>query len=146
MPQLSALILSTYDQNGTPIQSALRTADLSSLTLSADVAVFSGCETALGKEVLNEGMVGIAYATLARGARAVITSLWPIPDEINAHLMTDLYRHLEHDTMSPLTALSESMRSILDRNPSADPALWAAFQVSVVTMDEPAHTPSPSPQ
>ncbi len=139
MPQLSALVLSTYDQNGTPIQSALRTADLSSLTLTADVAVFSGCETALGKEVLNEGMVGIAYATLARGAGAVVSSLWQLPDEISANLMTDLYRHLEHDSMSPLTALSASMRSVLDRNPSADPALWAAFQVSVATTGESAY-------
>lgn len=134
MPQLSALILSTYDQRGQRIEEALRAADLSVLTLKADVAVFSGCDTALGKEVLNEGMVGIAYATLARGAGAVVSSLWQVPDEIGARLMTEFYRHLVRDSMSTATALSASMRSILDRNPSADPALWAAFQVSVVSI------------
>jgi CHAT domain-containing protein/tetratricopeptide (TPR) repeat protein len=134
MPQLSALILSTYDQRGQRIEGALRAADLSVLTLTADVAVFSGCDTALGKDVLNEGMVGIAYTTLARGAGAVVSSLWQVPDEIGARLMTEFYRHLVRDSMSSATALSSSMRSVLDRNPSADPALWAAFQVSVVSI------------
>jgi CHAT domain-containing protein len=139
MPQLSALLLSTYDERGTPIEAALRTADLSSLTLNADVAVFSGCNSALGKEVLNEGLVGISYAALARGAGAVVSSLWQVPDEMSASLVTELYGHLLRDSMSPISALSASMRSLVDRNPSADPALWAAFQVSVISLAEPAH-------
>jgi CHAT domain-containing protein/tetratricopeptide (TPR) repeat protein len=134
IPQLSAAVLSSYDERGERIAGALRAADISSMTLKADVAVFSGCETALGKEVLDEGMVGITYATLARGAGAVVSSLWQVPDEISANLMTEFYRHLISDSMSPATALSTSMRSILDRNASADPALWAAFQVSVVSL------------
>jgi CHAT domain-containing protein/tetratricopeptide (TPR) repeat protein len=134
IPQLSALVLSAYDQRGERIEAALRSADLFTLTLSADLAVFSGCDTALGKEVQNEGMVGIAYATLARGARAVVSSLWAVPDEMGASLMTELYRHLVSDSMSPTAALSSSMRSVLRRNPAADPALWAAFQVSVMTI------------
>jgi len=134
MPQLSAVILSGYDDHGQRIESALRTADLSALTLRAEVAVFSGCDTALGKDVLNEGLVGIAYATLARGAGAVVSSLWQVQDEIGEHLMTEFYRHLVRDSMGPVAALGASMRSVLGRNPAADPALWAAFQVSVVTM------------
>ena len=134
LPQLSALILSTYDQRGEPIEEALRTADVSALTLTADVAVFSGCDTALGKDVLNEGMVGIAYAALARGAGAVVSSLWQVSDEMGANLMTEFYRHLMRDAMSPVAALGASMRSVLERNPTADPALWAAFQVSVAEL------------
>ena len=145
MPQLSALVLSAYDQRGERIEESLRSADLSALTLTADVAVFSGCDTALGKDVLNEGMTGIAYSTLARGAGAVVSSLWQVPDEIGASLMTELYRHLVSDTMNPPAALSASMRSILMRNPSADPALWAAFQVSVVTMERDSAHPRSGP-
>jgi CHAT domain-containing protein len=139
MPELSALILSAYDEHGGRIEGTLRAADLSQLTLTADVAVFSGCNSALGKEVLNEGIVGVAYAALARGAAAVVSSLWEVPDEMNAHLMTEFYRHLLRDSMSPPSAWSASMRSVLDRNPSADPALWAAFQVSVLSIGEPVH-------
>ena len=133
-PELSALILSTFDSAGRPIEGAIRVADLSLKTLDADVAVFSACETALGKNVTSEGLVGIGYTTLARGARAVVASLWAVPDEIGAGLMTEFYRHLLRDSMSPSQALGTAMRSVLARDPAADPALWAPFQVSAVTL------------
>lgn len=134
IPQLSALILSSYDRSGARIDDTLRASDLADLTLTADLVVFSGCDTALGKNVSNEGMVGITYSTLARGANAVVSSLWPVPDEIGANLMTDFYRRLVRDSMSPMAAMSTAMRFALSRNPAADPALWAAFQVSVAAM------------
>ena len=133
-PGLSALMLSAYDKRGQRVEGALRTADLSTLTLNAELAIFTGCDTALGKDVLNEGMMGIAYTTLARGAGAVVSTLWQTPDEIGTNLMTELYGHLLRDSMSPMTALSASLRSALIRNPVADPALWAAFQVSVASL------------
>jgi CHAT domain-containing protein len=134
VPQLSALILGSYDASGDVVDGAVRVADLSLQTLTADVAVFSACDTALGKEVLSEGLVGIGSTMLARGARAVVASLWPVSDEIGARLMTEFYRHVLHDSMSPPAALGAAMRSVVSRDGSADPALWAAFQVSVVAL------------
>jgi CHAT domain-containing protein/tetratricopeptide (TPR) repeat protein len=134
MPQLSALILSAYGRDGRRIDAAFRAADLSLLTLDADVAVFSGCETALGKEVLSEGMAGLGYAALARGAGAVVASLWAVPDETAAQFMTEFYRHLVRQSMSPTAALGATMRSRLVDRPAADPALWAPFQVSVISL------------
>jgi CHAT domain-containing protein len=132
VPGLSALILGSYDERGDQVDGAVRVADLSLQTLDADVAVLSACDTALGHEVLSEGLVGIGSTMLARGARAVVASLWPVSDEIGAHLMTEFYRHLLNESMSPAAALAASMRSVVSRDGSADPALWAAFQVSVV--------------
>ncbi len=134
VPQLSALILGSYDASGEVVDGAVRVADLSLQRLTADVAVFSACDTALGKEVLSEGLVGIGSTTLARGARAVVASLWPVSDEIGARLMTEFYRRLLYDSMSPPAALGAAMRSVVSRDGSADPALWAAFQVSVVAL------------
>jgi CHAT domain-containing protein len=134
VPELSALILGSYDASGDVVDGAVRVADLSLQTLTADVAVFSACDTALGKEVLSEGLVGIGSTMLARGARAVVASLWPVSDEIGARLMTEFYRHLLHDSMSAPAALGAAMRSVVSHDASADPALWAAFQVSVVAL------------
>ena len=134
VPQLSALILGSYDASGNVVDGAVRVADLSLQTLRADVAVFSACDTALGKEVPSEGLVGISSTVLARGARAVVASLWPVSDEIGARLMTEFYRHLLRDSMSAPAALGAAMRSVVSRGGSADPALWAAFQVSVVAL------------
>jgi CHAT domain-containing protein len=134
VPELSALVLGTYDAAGQAVDGAVRVADLSLRTLTADVAVFSACDTALGKEVPSEGLVGISSTMLARGARAVVASLWPVSDEIGARLMTDFYRHLLRDSMSAPAALGAAMRSVALRDQSADPALWAGFQVSVVAL------------
>jgi hypothetical protein len=70
----------------------------------------------------------------SRGARAVVASLWPVADEIGARLMTELYRHLLHDSMSAPQALGAAMRSVVSDDGCADPALWAAFQVSTVAL------------
>jgi CHAT domain-containing protein len=134
VPDLSALVLGSYDAKGDLVDGALRVADLSLRTLHADLAVFSACDTALGREVPSEGLVGISSTVLARGAKAVVASLWPVSDESGARLMTELYRHMLHDSMSPPAALGSAMRSVVAHNASADPALWAAFQVSVVAL------------
>jgi CHAT domain-containing protein len=130
-PALSALLLGSYDASGHPVEGAVRVADLSLMKLNAEVAIFSACETALGKHVPSEGLVGISSTVLARGAHAVIASLWPVSDEMSARLMTEVYQHLLRDSMSAPAALGNAMHSVLEKEPSADPALWAAFQVSV---------------
>jgi len=135
VPQLSALMLGSYDSDGRRVDGAVRVADLSLRTLTAEVAVFSACDTALGKEVPSEGLVGISSTVLARGAHTVVSSLWPVSDEMGARLMTDFYRHLLHDAGSVPAALGAAVRSVISGDPSADPALWGAFQVSVASLD-----------
>ena len=145
VPQLSALILGSYDSHGARVDGELRVADLSLQTLTADVAVFSACDTALGKNMRGEGIVGIGSIVLARGARAVVASLWPVSDEMSARLMTTFYQHLLHDSSSAPAALGAAMRSALSGDGVADPALWGAFQVSVSGFDasaRPAATPA----
>jgi CHAT domain-containing protein/tetratricopeptide (TPR) repeat protein len=142
VPELSALILGSYDAGGAVSDRQVRVADVSLQTLTADVAVLSACETALGKEVRSEGLVGMSSTILARGARAVVASLWPVPDEIGARLMTEFYQHMLHDSMAPEAALGTAMRSMVLQDQRADPALWAAFQVSVATLQAPSHPPS----
>ena len=47
----SAFILGAYDKSGEVTDRAVRVADVSLKTLTADVVVLSACETALGPEV-----------------------------------------------------------------------------------------------
>ncbi len=146
VPALSALVLGAYDASGKVTDPEVRVADMALQRLTAEVAVLSACETALGTEVRSEGLVGMSSTMLARGARSVVASLWPVPDEIGARLMTDFYQHMLHDAMPPPAALSAVMRSMASRERYADPALWAAFQVSVVDLGSalPARTAAPS--
>ena len=128
-PQLSALVLSTVDAQGKPRVGEVFAGDLADQRLSAGLVVFSGCETALGRAEAGEGLLSLRYAAHASDARAVVASLWPVMDAAGARLMDDLYADVIGRRASPVAALSRAMRN--GRKSWNDPALWAAFDVSI---------------
>jgi CHAT domain-containing protein len=95
------------------------------------VVVLSACDTALGREFAGEGLIGLRYAALARGARSVVATLWPVSDAIAADVMTDMYRNIAANGQPVEMALSSAIRSALTRTPALDPALWGPFAVYV---------------
>ncbi len=131
IPQLSALILGGWDRNGRVQDQYIRAGDFMGLTLDAEVVVLSACDTALGREFAGEGLIGLRYAALARGARSVVGTLWPVSDAIAADVMTDMYRGITANGQPVELALSGAIRSALARTPSLDPALWGPFAVYV---------------
>lgn len=134
VPQLSALILSTLDRQGRQIDGRVLAADLMATQLNADAVILSACDTALGKNVSGEGLVGLRYAVLARGAKSVIASLWQVPDQAGAQLIAAFYTLLLSDKGTVTAALSEAMRATL-KGRLRDPALWGAMSATVSEMD-----------
>jgi CHAT domain-containing protein len=130
IPQASALILSTVDKLGRDIDGRVLAADLMSFRLQADVVVLSACDTALGKSVAGEGLVGLRYVVVARGARSVVSSLWPAADQVTADLMVRFYSKLLHQHASVISAWSAASRSMLTGR-YADPATWGAFSLTL---------------
>jgi CHAT domain-containing protein len=128
-PQLSALILSTYDSNGQARTGEVFAGDLLDKRIDADLVVLSGCETALGHASVGEGLLGMRYAAHAAGARTVVASLWPVMDAAGARLMDDFYEDVIHRQLTPVAALSRAMRGVRATWP--DPALWGVFDVSI---------------
>jgi CHAT domain-containing protein/Tfp pilus assembly protein PilF len=63
--------------------------------IDADLVTLSACETALGKEMGGEGLVGLARAFQYAGARSVVASLWSVSDESTAELMKRFYGYLK---------------------------------------------------
>jgi CHAT domain-containing protein/tetratricopeptide (TPR) repeat protein len=143
IPQLSALVLGTYGSHGAVNDPYVRVSDLLAKTFKAQAVVLSACDTALGKEFAGEGIIGLRYAALARGAHAVVASLWSVSDGISADLMTDMYRQMTTTTsarsrsflpsasQAVASSLSIAMRHMLEQTPALDPALWAPFTVYV---------------
>ncbi len=127
-PQLSTLVLSTYDRGGRAIAGEVFAGDLLHRPLDADLVVLSACDTSIGQETAGEGLLGLRYAAHASGARAVVASLWPVADVIGARMMADFYSSVVRDHHSPTAALSQVMRSA--RRQWFDPALWGVFEVS----------------
>ena len=91
-PGLSAIILSTIDENGQPQDGFLRLHDIYGLRLPADLVVLSACSTALGKQVRGEGLVGIVRGFMYAGAKRVVASLWKVDDDATGELMSRFYR------------------------------------------------------
>jgi CHAT domain-containing protein len=138
IPQLSALILGFYGPNGLVKDPFLRVSDFLNQTFHAQVVVLSACDTALGKKYASEGLIGLQYAALARGAHAVVASLWAVSDGTSADLMTDMYRQLqvkdprsEGRSSAVAESLAAAMRDMLKQTPTLDPAIWAPFAVYV---------------
>jgi CHAT domain-containing protein len=128
-PALSALALSSYDANGQMQQGLLRLQDIYSLRLNASLAVLSACDTALGREVRGEGLIGLTRGFLHAGAQSVVATLWQVPDRATAALMERFYRGLIEDGLQPVRALRAAQLGIRSERRWANPHFWAAFVV-----------------
>ncbi len=127
VPQLSYLAFGAYGRAGVESESQLRVGELLAHDLRAELVVLSACETSLGPEFAGEGPIGLRYAALARGASAVISSLWQVTDGITADLMTEMYGQIVDDKLRADEALAVAMRRLLGKKPGLDPAKWAPY-------------------
>jgi CHAT domain-containing protein/tetratricopeptide (TPR) repeat protein len=126
-PELSALVLSRFDQEGKPRDGYLRVPDVEALSLPADLVVLSACETALGRETAGEGMEGLPQAFFTAGASRVLVSLWQVEESSTEALMEAFYRRLLRDHLPAARALREAQLAIRAQPQWSDPRFWAGF-------------------
>jgi CHAT domain-containing protein/Tfp pilus assembly protein PilF len=95
-PLDSAIVLSLPESPEQPGQNGLLQAweVFEEMRIDADLVTLSACETALGKELAGEGMIGLTRAFQYAGARSVLASLWNVADRSTAGLMKRFYGHL----------------------------------------------------
>jgi CHAT domain-containing protein/tetratricopeptide (TPR) repeat protein len=128
-PELSGLVLSMVDKHGKPQDGFLQLQDIYNLKLPANLVVLSACETALGKEIKGEGMIGLTRGFMYAGASRVVASLWKVSDVATATLMADFYRAMEKDGMPASAALRTAQINMWKQKRWSDPYFWAAFQI-----------------
>jgi CHAT domain-containing protein len=58
LPRISGIVL-LLDANGNPHNGFLRMSEIYGLKLWSELVVLSACETALGKDVRGEGLIGL---------------------------------------------------------------------------------------
>lgn len=126
-PELSGLALTLVDRTGRPRDGFLRLNTIYNLRLSADLVVLSACQTAVGKELVGEGLVGLSRGFIQAGARRVVASLWQVNDAATAELMKRFYRGLFRQRLRPAAALSQAQREMADHPRWSAPYYWAGF-------------------
>jgi CHAT domain-containing protein/Tfp pilus assembly protein PilF len=128
-PELSGLVLSLVNERGRSQSGFLGLEDIYNLNLPAELVVLSACETALGKDVAGEGMVGLTRGFMYAGASRVVASLWNINDQATAEQMRHFYRAMLGQGMRPAAALRTAQLKVRQDPRWNSPYFWAAFQI-----------------
>ncbi len=99
--------------------------EVSGLNLSStDLVVLSACETGIGDIIFCEGVYGFRRAFAIAGARTLVMSLWPIPDDQTEDLMVTFYSLLKSGKEKS-EAMREAQLEIKSKHPH--PYYWGAF-------------------
>lgn len=126
-PELSGIVLSSFDPRGRHRDPLLRVYEIYDLDLTADLVVLSACRTALGPELRGEGLIGLTRGFLHAGAARVLVSLWNVDDAATAILMERFYSNLLSHELAPAAALRQAQISMLDEQRWKAAYFWAGF-------------------
>jgi CHAT domain-containing protein len=129
-------LLTSFGGNGS--DGLLTFKDIFDLHLDADLVILSACDTAgkasaaataqaglgTGGDVALDGLV---RAFVGAGARLVVASHWPVPDDFNAtqRLISGLFS--APPGTPTVTALRLSQRQLMDDVNTSHPFYWSAF-------------------
>ena len=106
----------------------LKMSDVQAANLRARLVVLSCCHSGRGRIFKGEGVVGIARAFLAAGARSVLVALWAIDDEATMVFMKSFYQHLKEGKTAS-AAIHQSMKSLRESEEFSEMRYWAPFQL-----------------
>jgi len=97
------------------------------LRLRADLVTLSACETALGRRVRGEGIIGLPHAFLAAGAHGTVVTLWRIADRSAADFMRDFYEQVHAARPAAEALLAVRRQWVMTGGVQAHPSQWAPF-------------------
>jgi CHAT domain-containing protein/Tfp pilus assembly protein PilF len=126
-PELSGLVFSAVDAEGRPQDPLLRLHEIFNLSLRADLVVLSACQTALGRDIKGEGLIGLTRGFMYTGTPRVVATLWNVDDRASAELMKKFYEGLLIRTQTPAAALREAQLAMVREGRWAAPYYWAGF-------------------
>ena len=95
-----------------------------------DLVVLSACSTHEGRSILGEGIMGLAWAFKAAGAKAVIATRWQVDDEMAVVFWRKFYENLCNG-LSIGKAFHESRQQIIRQEKWNHPFYWGVFQLIV---------------
>jgi CHAT domain-containing protein len=128
-PELSGILLSMVDEKGKPQDGFLQLNEIYNLNLPAELVVLSACQTALGKDIKGEGLIGLTRGFMYAGATRVVASLWKVDDAATAELMSYFYQEMFVNHKKPAAALRAAQLKMASQKRWQSPYYWAGFVI-----------------
>jgi CHAT domain-containing protein len=130
-PMYSRIVLS-QDAGETQEDGVLEAWEIMRLDLTADLAIFSACQTGQGGVSAGEGVIGMSWALFVAGCPSAVVSQWKVDSARTADLMIEFHRGLtSRQAGAPAKVTkAEALRGAalkLLRGPFKHPAYWAGF-------------------
>ena len=131
-PMYSHLLLS-QDANSPGEDGLLEAREIMGLSLRAELAVLSACQTARGRVGAGEGVVGMSWAFFIAGCPTTVVSLWDIESASTTRLMIEFHRQLRAQNSggasfaSKASALRAASLKLLGTTQYRHPFYWAGF-------------------
>ena len=106
----------------------LTMSEVQAAKIRARLVVLSCCHSGRGRILKGEGVVGIARAFLAAGARSVLVALWAIDDEATMVFMKSFYQHLKEGKTASV-AVHQAIKCLRESEEFSAIRYWAPFQL-----------------
>lgn len=114
----------------------LNSVEIAAQRVDVGLVVLSGCHSGAGQTISGAGLMGLTRAWTLAGARAVVASHWPTPDD-TGELFDNFYSHYGRfraqqasrpDTLAAARALQQAQREMIQATGwRSHPRYWAAF-------------------
>src|SRR4029077_4487717 len=124
-PLYSQLVLAA-PRAGESDDGLLEAREILEMSLDADLAVLSACETGRGQSGAGEGLIGMSWAFFVAGCPATVASQWKVEAAGTNRLMLAFHREVRAG-LSPAEALRLAALSQLRRPDERHPFYWAGF-------------------
>ena len=128
IPELSRIALSIVNNKGRPVNGFLFPYQLADLRMNGAVVVLSACDTALGKKVLGEGLMGFTSSLFSAGASQLVLTTAEVDAQASSLFLSVVYnRFLGRNRTSMEHALTLARQALLKSDRWSDPYYWGSY-------------------
>lgn len=102
--------------------------ELENMSLNAELAILSACETGSGNYVSGEGVMSLARGFTYAGVPSILMSLWKVDDRSGTELISGFYERLSGESDKALALQSAKLNYLKNADQlHAHPYFWSQF-------------------